>query len=364
MKLLNLNLNPVLQTLAANLAPRFNAPALSLPCLALLLAQTAQAAIELPTTLPNPPADLNLPALNQPKGTYTSAINIRDSANAILGVMAYAVTPDVTTSSLSVRHAETDNPSINMSQLGGGATMSKEVPIYLEGTLSYSRYDPRFIISNGAESRRLPTKWTSITGTGGVGYDIRLNEKWVFRPIANISLGRVTSDVSLGKWYLENKFDLDLPLDFLDKGHLNVYGYGGSAMLDYEHFGDFSQREGDIDVELRYTNIRLKTYTSSAVDLEGATNSQTANVWARYRAPLLDWHAFNRPIRYVLESAYTRYFGEQKETLGFDQLASVGLGLEVDTSANDFFISRTRLVGRYAVGNGVAGGGVSLACSF
>jgi hypothetical protein len=42
----------------------------------------------------------------------------------------------------------------------------------------------------------------------------------------------------------------------------------------------------------------------------------------------------------------------------------MGLGLEVDTSANDFFISRTRLVGRYAVGNGVSGGGVSLACSF
>ncbi|MBY0345972.1 MAG: autotransporter outer membrane beta-barrel domain-containing protein, partial [Neisseriaceae bacterium] len=321
--------------------------------------QTAQASIEASTPLPNTLIDLK-PA----KCAYTSPINIRDSANAILGVMAYAVTPDVNTSSLSVRHAETDNPSINMSQLGGGATLSKEVPIYLEGTLSYSRYDPRFILSNGAETRRLPTKWINTTATGGVGYDFQLNEKWVFRPIANFSLGRVTSDVSVGKWYLENKFDIDLPLDFLDKGHLNVYGYGGSAMLDYEHFGDFSQREGDIDVELRYTNIRLKTYTASAIALEGATHSETANLWARYRAPLFNLHAFNRPIRYVLESGYTHYFGKQKETLGFDQLASMGLGLEVDTSANDFLISRTRLVGRYALGNGVSGGGVSLACSF
>jgi len=39
-------------------------------------------------------------------------------------------------------------------------------------------------------------------------------------------------------------------------------------------------------------------------------------------------------------------------------------GLELDSSAHDVFITRTRLVGRYRVGNNVSGFAISLAVSF
>ena len=56
-----------------------------------------------------------------------------------------------------------------MSQLAGGFTVSRTTPVYLEGGIAYSRYDPTFIATNGEETRSVPVKWISVALTGGVG---------------------------------------------------------------------------------------------------------------------------------------------------------------------------------------------------
>jgi len=50
--------------------------------------------------------------------------------------------------------------------------------------------------------------------------------------------------------------------------------------------------------------------------------------------------------------------------LGFNNLNSVGAGLELDTSALDRWATRWRLIGRYRFGNNVSGWGVGLGISF
>jgi hypothetical protein len=50
--------------------------------------------------------------------------------------------------------------------------------------------------------------------------------------------------------------------------------------------------------------------------------------------------------------------------LGFNYLSSVGAGLEVDSSAYDMIVTRTRLVARYAFGENVKGFALGLAMSF
>ncbi len=279
-------------------------------------------------------------------------------ASAVLSLMAYSVVPDLTSSSLSIQNAETDNPGVYMTQLGGGDTISKSVPLYLEGAIAYSRYDPTFVASDGTESRRIPTRWNTLTGTGGIGWDFPITDELVFRPIFDFSLGKVASDLKVAEFLLEQR--LDRNLEFLDGGTMNAYGLGGAVMLDFERV----REDYHIDLELRYTDIHLRTFGNTSAAVKGEASARTANIYARYRAPT-GMHALDRPVRYVLEFSHSRYLGSQADILGFDYLSTVGAGLELDTSKyNPLYISRLRAVLRYVFGNNVSGVSLGLAASF
>lgn len=291
------------------------------------------------------------------QGLDIAGPRIRDYANGVLAMMAYSAVPDLASSSLSIRNAATDDPGVYMTQLGGGFTVSKSVPLYLEGAIAYSRYDPTFIASNGAESRQVPTRWNSITGTGGIGWDFRITPELAFRPVFDFSLGKVASDLQIAKVYLERVTDRQI--DFLDGGTLNAYGLGGAVMLDWEHY----RPDHEVDVELRYTDIRLKSFGNSSAAVQGSASARTANVWARWRAPT-GYVALDRPVRYVLEFSHSHYLGSQADILGFDRLTTLGVGMELDTSAHDIFVTRARAVLRYVFGNNVSGFSLGLAVSF
>jgi len=298
------------------------------------------------------------PALPQ-QGLRLSQDDLQKRANGVLAIMSFSIVPDITTSSLNIGGGSgsvTGSTEFAMTQLGGGDTISKSVPIYLEGVLAASRYDPTFIATQGAETRKIPTKWNSFSATGGIGWDFKLTDELKLRPIFNFALGNVTSDLRAASWYVGQQTGKDI--SFLDKGSLNAYGLGGSLMLDYEHY-----RPGyEVDVELRYSDMRLQSFNSSAA-VEGHATAQSANLWARYRAPT-GIVMLQRPLRYVLELTHSEFLGDQRGILGFDRLTSVGAGLELDSSAYDVIITRTRLVGRYVFGTNVSGFSVGLAVSF
>lgn len=285
--------------------------------------------------------------------------DLQKRANGVLALMSFSIVPDITTSSLNIgaRGGSTSGSTgFFMTQLGGGDTISDSVPIYLEGVLAGSRYDPTFVATQGAETRSIPTKWNSLSATGGIGWDFKLTDELKLRPIFNFALGNVTSDLRAASWYVGQRTGRDV--DFLDRGSLNAYGLGGSLMLDYEHY-----RPGyEVDVELRYSDIRLQSFDSSSA-VKGNAVAQSANLWARYRAPT-GMMLLQRPVRYVLELTHSEFIGDQRGALGFDRLTALGAGLELDSSAYNVFITRTRLVGRYVFGNNVSGFSVGLAVSF
>ncbi len=293
------------------------------------------------------------------QGLRLSKDDLQKRANGVLAIMSFSIVPDITTSALSIgtgTGSVSGSSEFSMSQLGGGDTISKSVPIYLEGVLAWSRYDPTFVATQGAESRTIPTKWNSVSATGGIGWDFKLTDELKLRPIFNFALGNVTSDLRAASWYVGRQTGKDI--NFLDKGSLNAYGLGGSLMLDYEHY-----RPGyEVDVELRYSDLRLQSFDSSAA-VQGHATAQSANLWARYRAPT-GFVMLQRPLRYVLELTHSEFLGDQRGILGFDRLTSVGAGLELDSSAYNVIITRTRLVGRYVFGNNVSGFSVGLAVSF
>ncbi|MEM5388514.1 hypothetical protein VSR68_33835 [Paraburkholderia phymatum] len=282
--------------------------------------------------------------------------NVKQHADAVLAVMTYTTVPDVTTSSLSINSGATGNPGFGQTQLGGGFTISKSFPLYMEGTLAYSRYDPTFVASDGSEQRAVPTKWNTFSGTVGLGWDFRITDELVFRPILNGTIGRVSSDLKVGQSIFNHVTDSNL--QFLENGSLDAYGYGGSLMLDYEHY----RENYEIDAELRATDIYLRSFGGSDA-VQGSAMAQQLSLWTRWRAPT-GWHALDRPVRYVLELAYSHYFGDSAGVLGFNDLTSLGVGLELDSSKYPIVITRTRALVRYVFGHNVHGVSFGLAVSF
>ena len=282
--------------------------------------------------------------------------SIQEQANGVLALMAFSVVPDLNTSALSITNASSGNPGLRMIQFGGGFTWSKATPLYLEGALGFSHYDPTFVVSNGRSAESVPAKWTSFSGTGGIGWDFPLTDNLKLRPILDFTLGYVTSNILLGNWDRQAKSGADLR--FLGEGTLQAAGIGGALMLDYEHYRD----DGEVDVELRYTDIRLQSIGGSQA-VQGHAKAQTASAWARWRAPT-GLTALQRPLRYVLEGAHSAYLGSQAGALGFNRLSSLGAGLEFDSSAYDAYVTRTRLIVRHAFGENISGYSLSIAMSF
>jgi hypothetical protein len=293
----------------------------------------------------------------QVRGKAVEGIDVQKLANGILGVMSYTVAPDVTTSSLAIDNATASSTDLTLSQFGGGFTWSKQTPLYLEGNAAYSRYNPVFVASDGAVDRRAPVKWNSFSGTGGIGWDFPFSEHWVIRPIFNFTLGYVASDLDFAKWWIANNTKADLA--FLDGGKLKAYGLGGALMLDYEKFAP----EADDDLELRYTNVELHSYSNSSIGVEGHAKAESVSVWARRRIPTGWGTLLDRPVRYVFEGATTRFLGNERD-VGLSQMNSLGFGLELDSSAHDIWVTRTRLLMRYKFGPDLHGWAVGLAVSF
>ena len=288
-------------------------------------------------------------------GQGVSDADLQKRANAILTLMGFSLVPDVTTGALSLSDQGAGNPYFRQTSIAGGGNPRKDLPLYLEGTLAYGRYDPTFAVSDGQASASISVKWESVLGTGGVGWGFPIARELVLRPIFNFSLGRVESGATTTPTQGASSREV---LDFLGNGRLNAFGLGGSLMLDYERY----RPENEVDFELRYSYINLQSFDSSQA-VEGHSNAQTFSLWSRYRAPT-GFSALERPLRYVLEYAYTSFLSDLQGVLGFDDVHSLGAGLELDSSNHDVFVTRTRLLVRYKIGNNVTGWAIGLGLSF
>ena len=86
--------------------------------------------------------------------------------------------------------------------------------------------------------------------------------------------------------------------------------------------------------------------------MQCGSDAQSLSLWSRWRAPT-GLTALKKPVRYVVEAARTSFFGDMRGALGFDALNSLGVGLELDSSARGIIVARTRLVFRYKFGDNV-----------
>jgi hypothetical protein len=281
---------------------------------------------------------------------------LQDRTQAALTLLSFSVTPDSSAGSLSINNSATGNPNVSLGQVGAGFTVAESFPLYKEGFVGYSRYDPVFVASDGTEEKKLPTKWNSVSGTVGLGWDFKLCDGLYLRPIIDASLGHLGSDLSIGGRLLEHVTGEQIA--FLEHGRMNTWGLGASLMLDY----GIAKESYELDVELRYTWFHLQTFDTSNL-VTGSSDPMTLSLWSRYRWPS-GLVFFRRPMRWVIEFTASDYVGDQRGALGFNYLSTAGGGVEFDFSQYSTIWTRTRFVVRYLFGKDVSGASAGISISF
>lgn len=283
---------------------------------------------------------------------------LRDNADAALSISGINVVPSETASFLTYESGSGEFDSFTTSQLGGGFAVSESFPLYLEGFVGYSRYDPTLLLSRGTSTSAIPLKWTSVSGTGGIGWEFHLTDHWSLIPMAHVTLGRIQTDSSVAAQVVANRLGLDA--SFLDGGGITTGGGGGSLSLVY------NQRwanDYEVDLSLRHTHIRLYTIGGSA-DLSAEADAITTALWSRLRIPT-GLRLFDRPVRIVTEASGAFLPGDQGEALKTSWLVQGGVGGEIDLEETWVpFVTTTRLVARATYGEELTGFSIGLAASF
>lgn len=297
-------------------------------------------------------------ALGQDAALSASRADLKRQANGALAVLALSAAPNETASFLRIDTGQSGDTELLTAQVGGDFTYSEETPLFLEGYLGYARYNPTFIFRSGGPAIGVETEWNNFAATGGVGWDFRIAPELVLRPIANISFGSIQNG-RFSAIPLASKRER-AAADFLNGGTHYAFGYGGSLMLDYERY----REDHMVDVELRYTFIRLQSIGGSSSQVKGAADAESLGLWTRLRVPT-GVTVLGRPLRLVGEVAASALLGDQRFVVGSDYLVQVGGGVEFDLTAIGWSpVERTRLLGRYVLGDGVSGFSIGIGLSF
>lgn len=284
--------------------------------------------------------------------------SVQKTAKGALGILGISVIPNESASTLFLDSSSGSDYNFQATQFGGAFTVSDDVPLYMEGFLGASRYDPTFIFSGQTQERQVRAKWTSFAATGGLGWDFALTDRLVLRPIANISLGAVISDAAIAQAIINDILGTDIK--FIDEGSLYAAGYGGSIMLDYEYVSP----EVEIDSELRYSHIRLHSFGGKHSQTNTHADAITLGMWNRVRVPT-GYTVFDRPLRAVGELAGSLLIGDQSKALKSDYLVQVGLGIEFDTETLSWFpLSRVRITARAIQGERLYGTSIGIGATF
>lgn len=277
-------------------------------------------------------------------------------AERALAAWGYVALPNRAAGSVSTGTFDNSRDRLTSAQVGGGLNPYDTSPFYTELYGGYQNFKPVITLNDGATTLDVFAKWRSVAVTGGFGWDFELTDTWTLRPILNLAYGRVEAEATTAAVVPAGKSGTDL--GFLVSGELGTMGYGGALELEYK----LREATREYDFYLRHTEMKLETVGSSTVAASADVSATSA--WVRARYPIANWTALGRPVRSVWQAGATALHGDQATALGFDWIASVGAGIELDVEDTALpLVKRARLMATasktdlfevYSVGIGIS----------
>jgi len=294
---------------------------------------------------------------------------LQSRRGGVLGLMGYNVVPDGSANAISLTRGSSgdknDNgsPGLTLGQFGFGFTVSDSLPLYLEIYAAYARYDPRYLFSGGDVQRGNRLRWNNLTSTIGVGWDFQIAQNLYIRPILNGAIAYAAGDSTMFGWLIDRRTGANITA--LTGNNVSAWGLGGSLVLAYYD----ARPRREIDIELRYTQIHLETFGDTLPAARGTSIARTVTWWGRYYWPT-GWEAFGRPVRWLIDTNFSWYVGNQARAVGFTWATRVGAGIAMDLGRQEFGVAginvgRLGLIASVLYGDrGVTGHSLGITMSF
>jgi len=284
--------------------------------------------------------------------------DVQDGVAGILAVFAISALPNQTANALFLDTGADSNRTFDFraAQIGGGFTYSETFPLYLEGYLGWSQYNPNVVLPMNGPGSEFSVDLKNYAATGGVGWDFGIAEHLFIRPVFMFSVGRVEAEAQPEAGPAVEESGL---VGARDEGFW-AGGVGASAALVYQR--DWPDGYS-FDASLRHTYLHLEP-VGSGTDVSTNADAITTILWSRLRMPS-GLTFLRRPLRGVVEVAASHNPGDQGAVLDTEWLVQAGGGIEInfeDTSVP--LVKRTRLLLRYTQGENVNGFSVGFGLSF
>lgn len=249
-------------------------------------------------------------------GAHTTPDSSDILARAALSALSASALRREGATTVSVVGANRDESEFFSTSIGGGTKFGEDSQFCGELQLAYQDYDPAFVLP-GLQADLVDVRWSSVALTGGLGWNHELNEKLTLRPIALASVGHVFGTALIDQ-ILPGGDGSDVS-GLFDEG-LFAGGLGAAVVVDYRG----AAPGGDLVLRARQSWMRLRPLEDSA-DYNVTATASATNLFGKYSVP----SPRSGDLRGVVETSYTRFYGDQKETLRTGWLGTVGGGLEL-----------------------------------
>jgi hypothetical protein len=273
-------------------------------------------------------------------------------AKAALSALSVAALRREGATTVSVFGANGDQADFYSTSIGAGTNLLADPRLFAEFQVAYQNYDPEYLLP-GTNLDLVDVRWSSVALSGGIGWNYKLNDRLILRPMAIAALGHVFGKAIFDE--LLSTGDSGGLGELFDDG-IFAGGVGAALVLNY----DQTFAGGDLELRARQSWLRLVPL-DDAGDYDVSATASATNLYSSYSIPI----PASKRLRGVVEASYTQFWGDQADTLRTPWLGTMGGGVELPTAlrfGSDALYGRAVL--RYVFGEGYEGLAIGLGVNF
>lgn len=265
-------------------------------------------------------------------------------------IINLSASPDLSAANYTVRGAASD-VSLDVFRVPYQAhwfALAPDADVYWRASAGYLRMK-QFLPTSDAG---VDAKWNAASATAGMLATLSLGRGFTLEPALDLGIARLESKAD----YLGAAAALRPSLDRL------LFNWQTDAWFVTPSIGVGWRQSGEghtLALRAHVARSWIKSFDATDRIQEFSEAANIYSVRGEYSLPS-GVRVFERPLDWLLYSGYAGFFGANKDALGFDSVAEIGIGLESKSAVGPLPARQLRLTAGYFGGPRVRGWNIGL----